>query len=33
MFPKAPVRNENAVVKTKGGVSNRITIRKIFDAE
>ena len=33
MFPKAPVQIEKAVVKIKGGGSNRITIRKIFDVE
>ena len=40
MFPKAPVRNENLeamvpgkTIKTKRGVPNRITIRKMFNAE
>ena len=34
VFPKAPVRIEKAMAKTEGGGgSNRITIRKMFDAE
>ena len=38
MFPKAPVQIEKAIVlgktiKTKVGVPNRITIKKMFDAE
>ena len=38
VFPKAPYRNEIAglsekTMKTKVGVPNRITIRKMFDAE
>jgi hypothetical protein len=33
MFPKGPVRIEKAMVKTRGGGSNRITITKMFDAE
>ena len=28
MFPEAPVQNERAIVKVKGGRSNRIKIRK-----
>ena len=33
MFPKAPVRIEKAMVKSKGGESNTITIRKILEVE
>ena len=33
MFPKAPVRIGKVIVKTEVGVSNRITIRKMFDVE
>jgi hypothetical protein len=32
VFPKGPVRIEKAM-KTKGGGSNRITIRRMFDAQ
>ena len=33
VFPKGPVRIEKAVVTTEGGGSNRITIRRMFDAQ
>ena len=33
MFPKAPVRIGEAFIMIKGGRSNRIIIRKMFDAE
>ena len=33
MFPKGPVRVEEALVMKRGVESNRITVGKIFDAE
>ena len=33
MPPKGPVRHDIAMVKIEGGGSNKIAIRKIFDAE
>jgi hypothetical protein len=31
VFPKAPVWTDKAIVKIRGGGSNRITIRKMFN--
>ena len=33
MLPKGPVRTDIAMVKIKGGGTNRIAIRKTFDEE
>ena len=33
MIPKGPVRTDIAMVKVKGGGTNRIAIRKTFDEE
>lgn len=33
VFLKAPARIGKVIVKTKGGLSNRIPIRKTFDAK